>query len=139
MIENCANVSRRGETGTWITSDFIRAYSGLHDEGIAHSVEAWNSSGDLVGGVYGVDAGGVFCGESMFHLEPNSSKLALLFLIDRLKTAGATWLDVQVMTPHIRALGAKEIRRKDFLRKLKVTQGLELDLFGRKVEHSTSR
>lgn len=139
VIENCASVSRKGETGTWITSDFIRAYSGLHDEGIAHSVEAWNSSGDLVGGVYGVDAGGVFCGESMFHLEPNSSKLALLFLIDRLKTAGATWLDVQVMTPHIRALGAKEIRRKDFLRKLKLTQGLELDLFGSKVEHSTSR
>ncbi len=97
---------------------------------MAHSVEAWNADGKLVGGVYGVDAAGLFCGESMFHTADNASKLALLFLIDHLKERGATWLDAQVMTPHIKALGAKEIRRKEFLRKLKETQGFELDLFG---------
>lgn len=129
VIENCSRVARKGEAGTWITSDFIRSYSELHDDGMAHSVEAWNADGDLVGGVYGVDAGGVFCGESMFHTETNASKLALLFLIDELRERNATWLDAQVMTPHIRALGAKEIRRAEFLRKLQETQSLDLKLF----------
>lgn len=129
VIESCSRVARKGEAGTWITSDFIRAYVGLHERGLAHSVETWNANGELVGGVYGVDAGGVFCGESMFHTETNASKLALLFLIEHLQNRNATWLDAQVMTPHIRALGAKEIRRSEFLRKLKETQGLELKLF----------
>src|SRR5688572_24179713 len=118
VIKNCAAVSRKGETGTWITPDFVRAYSALHESGMAHSVEVWDTRGDLVGGVYGVDAGGVFCGESMFHSVTNASKLALLFLIEYLQDRGATWLDAQVMTPHIRALGAKEIKRGDFLKKL---------------------
>ena len=129
VIESCAHVSRKGETGTWITDDFIRAYSELHGVGMAHSVEAWDADGTLVGGVYGVDAGGVFCGESMFHTVTNASKLALLFLIEYLRKRGSTWLDAQVMTPHIRALGARDIRRSEFLRKLKETQGLELRLF----------
>ena len=129
VIENCASAVRAGETGTWITPDFIRAYCELHTGGMAHSVEAWNESGDLVGGVYGVDAGGVFCGESMFHTETNASKLALLFLIEKLQKRNATWLDAQVMTPHIRALGAKEIRRPEFLRKLRETQAADLKLF----------
>jgi leucyl/phenylalanyl-tRNA---protein transferase len=129
VIENCASVSRNGEAGTWITPDFIHAYTELHKAGMAHSVEAWDRNGDLVGGVYGVDAGGVFCGESMFHTATSASKLALLHMIEHLQTRGATWLDAQVMTPHIRALGAKEIRRKEFLRKLKESQGFELRLF----------
>ena len=129
VIENCARIPRRGEVGTWITDDFIRSYTALHDLGIAHSVEAWNRSGELVGGVYGVDAGGVFCGESMFHTETNASKLALLFVIDHLRSRGATWLDAQVMTPHIRALGAREIRRQRFLKMLRDTQALRLKLF----------
>jgi leucyl/phenylalanyl-tRNA---protein transferase len=129
VIESCSGIARKGEAGTWITSEFIRSYRELHANGMAHSVEAWNETGELVGGVYGVDAGGVFCGESMFHTETNASKLALLFLIERLRERGATWLDAQVMTPHIRALGAKEIRRTEFLRKLRETQGLELKLF----------
>ena len=129
VIENCAGASRKGEAGTWITEEFISSYTALHDLGIAHSVEAWNQSGGLVGGVYGVDAGGVFCGESMFHTETNASKLALLFVIDHLRSRGATWLDAQVMTPHIRALGAREIRRREFLRKLKETQARPLSLF----------
>jgi leucyl/phenylalanyl-tRNA--protein transferase len=129
VIENCASVSRNGETGTWITPDFVRAYTELHKAGVAHSVEAWDQNGDLVGGVYGVDAGGVFCGESMFHTETNASKLALLHMIEHLRTRGATWLDAQVMTPHIRALGAKEITRSMFLRKLREGQARQLKLF----------
>jgi len=122
VIERCSRAVRSGQSGTWITPDFIRAYTDLHNAGVAHSVEAWSADGRLVGGVYGVDAGGVFCGESMFHTETDASKLALLFLIDRLEARGATWIDAQVMTPHIKALGAKEIRRGEFLEKLRAIQ-----------------
>jgi leucyl/phenylalanyl-tRNA--protein transferase len=79
--------------------------------------------------VYGVDAGGVFCGESMFYKVPNASRLALMFLIDHLRNRGATWFDIQVMTPHMRKFGAKEISRGEFLAKLKETQAEGLDLF----------
>jgi leucyl/phenylalanyl-tRNA--protein transferase len=96
---------------------------------MAHSVEAWDAEGQLVGGLYGVDADGVFCGESMFYKAANASKLALLFLIDHLKEQGSTWLDSQVMTPHFEAFGAKEIGRLDFLRRLMETQKLGLRLF----------
>jgi leucyl/phenylalanyl-tRNA--protein transferase len=129
VIKECAQVPRTHEKGTWITPDFIRVYTELHREGMAHSVEAWSEKGKLVGGIYGVDAGGVFCGESMFYKEPNASKLALLFLIDHLRSRGSTWLDAQVMTPHIRAFGAKEIDRSEFIKKLRSTQRLELRLF----------
>ncbi len=129
VIKNCSKMRRPGQRGTWITPDFIRAYHGLHELGMAHSVEAWDATGKLAGGLYGVDAGGVFCGESMFYKQPNASKLSLLFLIDHLKTRGSAWLDVQVMTPHMRALGAKEISRKSFLERLKKAQALNLKLF----------
>jgi leucyl/phenylalanyl-tRNA--protein transferase len=110
VIRACAASKREGQSGgTWITDDFIHVYSQLRREGIVHSVEAWDPNGGLAGGLYGVDAGGVFCGESMFYLQPNASKLALLFLIDHLRSRGSTWLDVQVMTEHMNALGAKEI------------------------------
>lgn len=136
VIETCSRAVRAGESGTWITPEFIEAYCSLHKAGMAHSIEAWDAQGELVGGLYGVDAGGLFCGESMFHKVSNASKLALLFLIAHLKKRGATWFDAQVMTPHIKALGAKDIRRKAFLRKLKETQGLKLDLFGVKFRHA---
>lgn len=129
VIENCARVKRNLEAGTWITEEFIAAYCAFQKAGDAHSVEIWDEGGTLVGGLYGVDAGGVFCGESMFHLAPNASKLALLFLIEHLRTRGATWLDIQVMTPHFEVLGAKEIDRADFLDKLKETQSQNLKLF----------
>jgi leucyl/phenylalanyl-tRNA--protein transferase len=129
VVTECSKSSRAGQKGTWITTEFIDAYERLHQAGMAHSVEVWDAEGALVGGLYGVDAGGVFCGESMFHLLPNTSKLALLFLIDHLRSRNAKWLDIQVMTPHMKTLGAKEISRKEFLRKLKETQGFELKLF----------
>ncbi|MGH7783981.1 MAG: leucyl/phenylalanyl-tRNA--protein transferase, partial [Candidatus Binatia bacterium] len=128
VIENCAAKKRPDQGGTWITKDFIRAYCDLHDVGMAHSIEAWDANGDLAGGLYGVDAGGVFCGESMFYKQPNASKLALLFLIDHLRSRGSTWLDAQVMTPHMKALGATEISRKSFLDKLKDAQTAKLSV-----------
>lgn len=128
VIISCARVKRNHEAGTWITREFIESYTDLHKEGEAHSVEVWEA-GELVGGLYGVDAGGVFVGESMFHHRSNASKLALLFLIDHLKSRGAGWLDAQVMTPHMQRLGAKEISRFEFLRKLKSAQEQNLKLF----------
>ena len=119
----------RKSGGTWINDEFIRVYGELHREGIVHSVEAWDEEGELAGGLYGVDAGGVFCGESMFYRQPNASKLALLFLIDHLRSRGSTCLDAQVMTEHMAALGAKDIKRDNFLVKLRETQKLSLNLF----------
>jgi len=128
VIESCSKIKRAGESGTWITREFIEAYTEFQRAGGAHSVEVWRGD-ELVGGLYGVDAGGVFCGESMFHLAPNASKMALLHLIEHLKSRGATWLDIQVMTPHFEVLGAKEISRVRFLEKLAETQAKHLELF----------
>ena len=129
VIENCARAKRAHESGTWITEEFIDSYTKFHEAGDTHSVEVWNENGEMVGGLYGVDAGGIFCGESMFHTVSNASKLALLYLVEHLESRGATWLDVQVMTPHFKILGAKEVGRGEFLDKLKKTQSLKLELF----------
>ncbi len=129
VIESCSQAKRPDQGGTWITAEFIDVYCELHERGMAHSVEAWNGDGKLVGGLYGIDGGGVFCGESMFYKEPNASKLSLLFLIDHMRSRGATWLDAQVMTPHMEALGAREIDRSDFLVRLEKTQKLGLEIF----------
>jgi leucyl/phenylalanyl-tRNA--protein transferase len=128
VIRACAEIKRAREEGTWITADMIRGYTELHRLGRAHSVEAWEGD-ELVAGVYGVDAGGAFAGESMFRLRPNASKLALLFLIEHLRARGLDWLDVQVLTPHVEALGARLIPREDFLDKLARTLRLGLRLF----------
>ena len=106
----------------------IRAYIEVHKAGHAHSVEAWDGS-KLVGGLYGVDACGTFAGESMFSVKPNASKLALLFLVDYLRSRGLEWIDIQMLTPHMEALGASEISRTNFLAKLAATQRLQLKLF----------
>ena len=128
VIRMCARVKRAHEDGTWITTEVIKAYCELHRLGHAHSVEAWE--GDrLVGGIYGVDAGGAFCGESMFYLRPNASKLALLRLVEHLRARGLDWLDIQVMTPHMQTLGAKNVSRDAFLRKLAEARARGLKLF----------
>lgn len=129
VIDECSRAYRPGQKGTWITPEFKTVFTDLHRQGTAHSVEAWDHEGTLAGGLYGVDAGGVFCGESMFFKKPNASKLALLYLIDHLRSRGATWLDTQVITPHLEILGATEIDREEFLDKLKATQSLKLTLF----------
>jgi leucyl/phenylalanyl-tRNA---protein transferase len=128
VILACARVKRAGEQGTWITPQMLGAYCRLHELGHAHSVEAWEGDA-LVGGLYGVDAGGAFAGESMFYLRPNASKLALLHLIERLQERGLDWLDIQVMTPHMKALGARTITRTEFLEKLAVARERKLKLF----------
>jgi leucyl/phenylalanyl-tRNA--protein transferase len=128
VINACALVPRVHEDSTWITPQMIRAYIQLHKDRHAHSVETWE--GDrLVGGLYGVDSGGIFSGESMFYLKPNASRLALLHLIEHIKSRGAEWLDVQVMTPHLSALGATQISRDAFLEKLKAALSHGLKLF----------
>ena len=121
VIRACAEAPRPGQDGTWITDEMIRAYVELHRGGRAHSVEAWNGE-KLVGGIYGVDSGGAFSAESMFYREPNASKLALLHLIDLLKEKGSEWLDIQQLTPHLERLGAREIKRTDYLRRLSQAQ-----------------
>ena len=128
VIRGCAESPRADQPGTWIGEDIAGAYVRLHEAGIAHSVEVWDES-TLVGGLYGVDAGGLFTGESMFHRQDDASRLALLHLIDHLRQRGATWIDCQVMTPHMRALGAREIPRARFLDLLADTQARGLSLF----------
>ncbi|HVT44699.1 MAG TPA: leucyl/phenylalanyl-tRNA--protein transferase [Thermoanaerobaculia bacterium] len=128
VIEACSVVPRPGQDGTWITREIIEAYCDLHDRGHAHSVEAWD--GDrLVGGIYGVDAGGAFGGESMFFIEPDASKLALLHLADHLSARGLSWMDIQVMTPHMKSLGARTLARAAFLDLLEKEQSVGRTLF----------
>jgi leucyl/phenylalanyl-tRNA--protein transferase len=128
VMRACSATPRPGQDGTWITPKIIRAYTALHAAGDAHSIESW-AGDELAGGLYGVDAGGVFTGESMFYREPEGSKLALLHLIDYLQARGVTWLDCQVMTPHMRALGAREIPRGKFLDLLEEAQEKNSALF----------
>jgi leucyl/phenylalanyl-tRNA--protein transferase len=128
VITSCAIVERKFESGTWITPQMIAAYNELHKAGHAHSVEVWEGT-ELVGGVYGVDGCGSFSGESMFTFRPNASKLALLYLIEHLKSRGLDWIDIQMLTPHMEAMGASTIRRDRFLEKLAATQQRKLVLF----------
>jgi leucyl/phenylalanyl-tRNA--protein transferase len=128
VIRACSEAERPDQDGTWIAPNIIAAYTALHDAGDAHSVEVWEGDA-LVGGLYGVDSGGVFTGESMFHRRSDASKLALLFLIEHLRERGATFLDCQVMTPHMEALGAREIARGKFLDLLAETQAKGMRLF----------
>ncbi|MGC4045063.1 MAG: leucyl/phenylalanyl-tRNA--protein transferase [Armatimonas sp.] len=122
VIEACKASPRAGQDGTWITAPMLRAYKQLHRLGDAHSVEAWDESGNLVGGLYGVTAGGYFSGESMFYRASDASKLCVLHLVEYLAAQGATWLDVQTMTPHFAGLGATDIPRDAFLARLECLQ-----------------
>ena len=129
VIAACQTAPRPNQDGTWITPPMHDAYRALHRAGHAHSVEAWDEAGALVGGLYGVSAGVGFSGESMFHAAPNASKLALLFLTDHLANCGLNWMDIQVMTPHLAALGAHEMPRDEFLDRLDAERERELTLF----------
>ena len=120
VMKSCAEaVADRPET--WISADFLAAYTRLHALGIAHSVEVWEAGAEgdeLVGGLYGVQLGGFFGGESMFHRRTDASKAAVGFLVERCRACGLTLLDGQVPTDHLRSLGAVEIPREDYLRRL---------------------
>lgn len=128
VITACRKTARPGQHGTWITADLLEAYVNFHKAGFAHSVEVWEGD-ELVAGLYGVDANGVFAGESMFTTVDNGSKLALLHLIDHLQSRGADWMDIQMVTPHMERLGAKLIRRDAFLNRLARSQSQGLRLF----------
>ena len=114
VIRACANPSR---PDGWITDEFIAAYSKLHELGWAHSIEVFDR-GELAGGLYGVHIDGLFSGESMFHVKRDASKVALMALVDLMRTRGMTLLDVQWCTDHLASLGAIAIPRHEYLARL---------------------
>ncbi len=118
VIRNCADAPREGQGGTWITEDMVDAYIRLHKSGYAHSVESWHE-GELVGGLYGIILGKAFFGESMFSKESNASKVAFVWLVERLKEQGFKLIDCQVRTEHLISLGARDVPRKRFLEMLR--------------------
>jgi leucyl/phenylalanyl-tRNA--protein transferase len=116
VMEGCA-APRPGREETWITPQFITAYTRLHSLGYAHSVECWRQD-MLVGGLYGVSIGGFFAGESMFSSEPNASKAAMAAIFERLRSRGYVLFDCQLMTAHLSSMGARQIPRSEYLRRL---------------------
>jgi leucyl/phenylalanyl-tRNA---protein transferase len=117
VMEGCAEPAR-GRRTTWITPEFISAYTELHRRGHAHSLECWNED-KLTGGIYGVSVGGFFAGESMFHRASNASKVALYYLIEHLRKRGFSLFDIQMLTPITTQLGGANISRADYLARLK--------------------
>lgn len=125
VIHHCKTISRNDQEGTWITDEMELAYLKLHQFGIAKSVEVWQHFDSdqcdkkLVGGLYGIDLGHVFCGESMFSLVSNASKLAFVSLVQKLQTENYNLIDCQVYNEHLASLGAREISKEKFLNILK--------------------
>jgi len=128
VIQNCKTIVRNDKNGTWINNDVIQAYCELHDLGVAHSVESYLDD-KLVGGLYGVVVGKVFCGESMFAHETDASKSAYATLVKHLKHWGYDFIDCQVPTNHLKSLGAKEVSRDYFLKRLNKSNFEKLEHF----------
>lgn len=118
VVEYCSSVPREDQDGTWITNEMKNAYIALHERGIAKSYEVWEGD-TLVGGLYGVDLGHVFCGESMFSLTSNASKFAFIKLAQELQEKEYSIIDCQLHTDHLESMGAQEISRQDFIKFLK--------------------
>lgn len=114
VMINCQQIYRPGQNGTWISEEMIEAYTFLHEIGKAMSVEVWHED-ELVGGLYGVDMGHVFCGESMFSHMSNASKVAFTALVEYLKRNNYSLLDCQMYNDHLASLGCYEIPREEFL------------------------
>ena len=128
VINECSNKKRKGQKeGSWIINDVIEAYNILHDIGIAHSIESYNKDGKLVGGLYGLSIGKVFCGESMFAHENDASKAAFTILIEHLKSWGYDFIDCQIPTQHLKSLGAIEVNREYFLERLYSVNTIKLE------------
>jgi leucyl/phenylalanyl-tRNA--protein transferase len=126
VMRACAEAEREPEdTGTWISEEIIESYCALHAQGFAHSVEI-RQNGLLVGGLYGVALGGAFFGESMFHRATDASKVALVALVERLRSHGFRLLDTQWVTAHLQQFGAIEIPRPEYMRLLE--ESLKLDV-----------
>ena len=115
VISNCKTAIRAGQDGTWISSDMIAAYCELHYRGLAKSVEVWQDE-KLVGGLYGIDLGHLFCGESMFSKVSNASKVAFAAIVENLRVNNYQLLDCQVYNDHLASLGCREISRVDFMK-----------------------
>ena len=122
VIRACANPSR---ASGWITEDFIRAYTQLHELGWVHSIEVFDRAGMLAGGLYGVRVGGLFAGESMFHVQRDASKVALVALVQLVRETGLTLLDVQWNSTHLASLGVVDICREEYLARLADALGVE--------------
>jgi leucyl/phenylalanyl-tRNA--protein transferase len=118
VIEACAQVPRTDD-GTWISPSIVSAYEKLYEAGDAHSVEIWTPEGKLAGGIYGVASGACFSGESMFHFETDASKLALYHLAEHLRERGFELFDVQVINAFTRRMGARNLPRAEFLKRLR--------------------
>jgi leucyl/phenylalanyl-tRNA--protein transferase len=116
VIKACAQ-PRKTQSGTWISPAIQQAYQQLHQKGLAHSIEVWDSD-LLVGGLYGINVGGVFCGESMFHTQTNASKLAFITLCQHFSHYQGKLIDCQMITPHLESLGVIAITRSDFIKQL---------------------
>ena len=114
VVECCSKVKRFGQNGTWITEGLKKAYNQLHEMGYAYSVEVWKDY-ELVGGLYGIDLGDIFCGESMFTKANNASKVGFIHLVKELTKNNYKLIDCQVPSAHLKSLGAEEISRKEFL------------------------
>ncbi len=123
-MELCAD---RDETGTWILPEMVDAYAELHALGHAHSVEVM-SEGELIGGLYGVQVGGLFAAESMFHRRTDASKIALACCVEGFRASGIGLFDVQFLTDHLATLGAVEISRDEYLARLKACVEREVSL-----------
>lgn len=117
VMQACAE-PRPGSHGTWITADMVAAYTQLHQQDYAHSIEVWNKKDELVGGLYGVLLNRVFSGESMFNKERDMSKVALVYLVEWLKARQIRLIDCQIPNPHLASLGAESMPRRDFLQYL---------------------
>ncbi len=126
VVRACADP---GRDGGWINQPILDAYSRLHELGWAHSIETWDERGVLVGGLYGVGIGGLFAGESMFHRARDASKVALVYLVERLVEGGASLLDVQWSTPHLASLGVTEVARPVYLELLADAVARPIDPF----------
>lgn len=114
VISHCKSARRQGQQGTWITEEMKKAYIRLHELGHAHSAEVWQD-GKLVGGLYGIRMGHVFCGESMFSLVSNASKYAFIRYVEQLREESVRLIDCQVYTDHLASLGAELIPRSKFM------------------------
>lgn len=118
VIHHCKEIKRPGQQGTWITDEVEKAYCQMHELGYAHSAEVWKD-GELVGGLYGIKLGKVFFGESMFSKASNASKYAFIKYVQQLTEEGIELIDCQVYTEYLESLGARMIKREEFVQKLR--------------------
>lgn len=130
VIAFCQNNPKRKAQGTWIHQEIVDVFCSLHVKGLAHSVECYEED-ILVGGLYGLYLGGVFCGESMFSLKTDASKVALLGLCEKIQSIGGDFIDCQMPTKHLSSLGAVSVEREDFIEALQVSlkKGLHVALW----------